>query len=89
MAVTKVAMIAQKAVAAKSRSARADRKLGISVGTEALRGRGGVPKLRLYFELRKVKWRIIYRSGKFFVPLFSGDRSKISNNETNKFTNCH
>lgn len=45
MAVTKVAMIAQKAVAAKSRSARADRKLGISVGT--LRGGSGGGGLEL------------------------------------------
>lgn len=63
-------MIAQKAVAAKSRSARADRKLGISVGTEAL-SFGGLASP--YFELRKD------RDG------FHYSRSKIFDNKTNKF----
>lgn len=40
-------MIAQKAVAAKSRSARADRKLGISVGTLRGGGEGGGRGLEL------------------------------------------
>lgn len=54
-------MIAQKAVAAKSRSARADRKLGISVGTE---GFGGLASP--YFELRKDRDGFHYSRSKIF-----------------------